>query len=215
MADSQNGGVRVVDMGPTDQMDAVIAPRLLRIRQGVVDEDVHAVVLQLVDDVDHAGVAQVGNVFLEGQAQNGHGGPTHLPLSPDQEFDRFFGHVFPHAVVNAPAGHDHVRMIADRLGLVGQIIRIHPDAVPPDQTGVEIQEIPLGARRRQDVAGVDPHAVENHGQLVHQGDVQVALGVFDHFGRLGHPDRGRLVNAGRHHPAVDVGQQAGGRRVGP
>lgn len=44
--------------------------------------------------------------------------------------------------------------------------------------------------------GVDPHTVEDHGQLVHEGDVDIALGVFDHFGRFGYPDGGGEVCTG-------------------
>lgn len=32
-------------------------------------------------------------------------------------------------------------MIADRLGLVGQVIGVHPDAMPTDDAGPELQDI--------------------------------------------------------------------------
>ena len=47
-------------------------------------------------------------------------------------------------------------------------------------------------------------ALENQGQLVHERDVEIALGVFDHLGGLGDLDGGRAMNAGRHDRSVDV-----------
>jgi len=40
--------------------------------QGVVDIDLGAVLLELVDDVDHSSVADVGAVLLKGNAENEH-----------------------------------------------------------------------------------------------------------------------------------------------
>ena len=79
-------------------------------------------------------------------------------------------------------------MIADLLGLVGQVVGVDTDAVAADQAGPEGQEIPFGAGRLQDLQGVDARAVEDQGQFVDQGDVDVALGVLDDLGRLGHLD---------------------------
>jgi|GEM_PF-4075960 len=47
------------------------------------------------------------------------------------------------------------------------------------------------------VPGIDSQLVENNGQFVHQRDIQVALGVFDHLGGFGHLDAGCAVHAGR------------------
>ena len=44
--------------------------RFLRVWHRIVDVNGDAVGLQLVDHVDHAGIADVGAVFLEGQAQH-------------------------------------------------------------------------------------------------------------------------------------------------
>ena len=46
------------------------------------------------------------------------------------------------------------------------------------------------------LAGVDPHEVEDDGELVHEGDVDVPLAVLDHLRGLGDLDGGRAVNAG-------------------
>jgi hypothetical protein len=56
--------------------------------------------------------------------------------------------------------------------------------------------------RLQDFERIESKALEYHGQLVHQRDVEIALCVFDHFGRLRHPYRRRAVNAGADHGTV-------------
>ncbi|MCY1559918.1 hypothetical protein D9M68_970020 [compost metagenome] len=71
-----------------------------------------------------------------------------------------------HAVVDAAPGQDHVRVVADLLGLVGQVIRVHADAMAADQAGAEGQEVPLGAGSFQHLVGVDAQAVEDQRQLV-------------------------------------------------
>ena len=50
--------------------------------------------------------------------------------------------------------------MADLLRLVGEVVRVHADAVAADQAGLEAEEVPLGAGRGQHVAGIDPQAME-------------------------------------------------------
>ena len=68
---------------------------------------------------------------------------------------------------------------------------------PPTRPGRERQEIPFRSGRRQHVAGRDFKPIENDRQLVHQRDVEIALGVFDDLRRFGDFDRGRPMDAGR------------------
>jgi hypothetical protein len=75
--------------------------------------------------------------------------------------------------------------------------------VAADQAGLELEEVPLGAGRREHVAGVYAHALEDERELVHQGDVEVALGVLDHLGRLRDLDGGGAMDAGGDHALVD------------
>ena len=77
--------------------------------------------------------------------------------------------------------------------------------MPTDQPRPEGQEIPLGAGGGQHVRGVDAHAREHHRQLVHQCNVQIALGVLDHLGSFGHFDGRGFVDTGRHHAGVNLG----------
>jgi hypothetical protein len=93
-------------------------------------------------------------------------------------------------------GQDHFRVVADFLGLVGQIIGIDADAMAADQARPERQEIPLGAGGEQYFFGIDAQALEQQRQFVDQGDIDVALGVFDHLGGFRHADAGGAVSAG-------------------
>ena len=106
-------------------------------------------------------------------------------------------------------------MVVQRRRLVREVIGIDPDAVTADEAGGEGMEVPLGAGRREHVAGVDVHPVEDQGQLVHQCDVEIALRVLDHLRRFRHPDPGDAVNPGGDHGFVDAGDDVQGRRVLP
>jgi len=57
--------------------------------------------------------------------------------------------------------------------------------------------------------------VEDGRELVHEGDVEVALRVLDHLGRLGHLDRGRLVQACSDDRTVNGSDDVEGARVLP
>ena len=86
-------------------------------------------------------------------------------------------------------------MVADLLRLVRQVIRVNADAVTTHQARPERQEIPLGAGSLQHLGGVDAQAIEDQREFVHQRDVEVALGVLDHLGRLGDADAAGAVGA--------------------
>ena len=65
----------------------------------------------------------------------------------DQLLHRLLGDVLAHAVVDAAAGEDHLRVVAELLRLVREVVRIDADAVAADEPGPERQEVPLRARR--------------------------------------------------------------------
>ena len=96
-------------------------------------------------------------------------------------------------------------MVADQFRLVRQVIGIDTYAVAADQTGTEVLEIPFGASRVQDFHGVEAELIENDGEFVDEGDVEVALRVLDYLGGFGHANRGNAVNAGIYHRRVQVG----------
>ena len=121
-----------------------------------------------------------------------------------------------HRIVDAAAGEQDVGVVAGRLRLLDQVIRIHADAVAADQARAERQEVPLGAGRFQHFGGVDAEPVEDQRELVDQRDVDVALGVLDHLGGLGHLEARGLVRAGGDDAAVQRIDEVGGlgRRAG-
>ena len=57
-----------------------------------------------------------------------------------------------------------------------------------DQSGFEMLKIPLGGGGLKHVERVDAHLVADDAEFIHQGDVDVTLGVFNDFGRLSHTD---------------------------
>ena len=103
-------------------------------------------------------------------------------------------------------------MKADRLRLVGQIIGIDADAVAADQAGAVGVEVPFGAGGGEHLAGVEAEILEQHGKLVDQRDIHVALDVLDDLGGLGDPDRARPVGAGGDDAAIDLVDELGGFR---
>ena len=163
-------------------------------------------------DVDHLRVAQVGHVLLEGQAEHEHLlGPAAGASGRDFIGDPG-GDVGPHVVIDAPSGQDDLRVVAVRPRDMGEVERIDPDAVAADGAGLEIQEVPLGVRRLEDVVDREAEAVEDHGHFVDEGDVEVALGVFDHLRGLGRPDVLGGEHAAGGDGAVDIAEPGGDLR---
>ena len=68
---------------------------------------------------------------------------------------------------------------------MGEIIGIDANAVTADETGAEGQEVPFRASGFENFEGIDADFFEDHSQLVHERNVEVALGVLDNFGGLG------------------------------
>src|SRR5690606_32399848 len=95
-------------------------------------------------------------------------------------------------------------VVADALRFVRQVVRVHANAVPTHQTRPERQEVPFGSSSFQYGLGINAQPVEDKGEFVDQGVVDVALWVLDHLGRLGHPDGGRFVSAGYNDVCVET-----------
>ena len=69
VGDGEDDGAVVTGLG-LDEVEAVFLMGFLWVGPRVVDVDPGAVVAQFLDEVDDAGVAQVGAVFLEGEAED-------------------------------------------------------------------------------------------------------------------------------------------------
>lgn len=82
-----------------------------------------------------------------------------------------------------------------------------------DKSGRELDEVPFGRSGLDNVVCVDAHGVEYLGELVHEGDVDVALRVLDYLGGFGNLDGGCFVCAVDEHGVVyavdDVGYLGG------
>ena len=169
-------------------------------------ERVDAELTQLGQDVGHLAVAQVVAVFLERQPEDADARALHRECPAlISIFTSALRHVGADVVVDAAAGEDDLGLVAELLRLHRQVVRVDADAVAADQAGAELEEVPLRAGRLQHVGGADAHALEDDRQLVHQRDVEIALGVLDDLGRLGDLDRLRAVHARVDDRAVRVG----------
>ena len=193
----QHDGVKHARFRLGNHLDTVFAARLLERNPGIVNLHPAAVFTQIIHDVDNAGIAQIRAVLLERQSHDQNARAIDLDTSTDHGLDQLRDDIRAHAIVQATPSKDDFGVIADALRLVRQVIGIDANAMATHQAGAKRQKIPFAARRQQHGLGVDAHPVENQGQLINQCDIQVALGVFDDFGRLGHFDAGRGMRANR------------------
>ncbi len=75
-------------------------------------------------------------------------------------------------------------MVAELLSLMHEIVRIHGDAVPADQSGRVSMEVPFGAGSLKHICCGNPHLPEYQGEFVCESDVQIPLDVLDDLCRL-------------------------------
>lgn len=158
------GGIR-------KECKVVLLADLFRVGMRVVDVDLAAVVAKLLDDINDARVADVGDVLLEGEAQHQDLRPLDGLACVDEVFHRLLGDVFSHRIVDPAPGEDHLRVVADLLRAKREIVGIDADAVSADEAGLECEKIPLRPRGLEHLARVDPHLIEEHRELVHEGEV--------------------------------------------
>jgi hypothetical protein len=76
--------------------------------------------------------------------------------------------------------------------------------MPAHESRSKRQEVPLGAGSLEHLDGIDADLVEDERQLVHERDVEVALGVLDDLRGLGDLDAARAVDARAHDAAVEA-----------
>lgn len=67
---------------------------------------------------------------------------------------------------------------------------------PPTKPGEKRRKVPLCARGLQDFGRVDAKLPENDRELVHQRNVEVALGVLDHLCGLGYRNAAGPMRSG-------------------
>ena len=206
---SENDSAVVAGLG-LDEVEAVFFIGIVRVGPGVVHVNPGAEAAQFGHHVYDAGVAQIRTIFLEGETQHQDGSVHHIKTATEHELDDLAGNVRAHAIVDAAAGKNDFRVAADFLGLVGQVVGVDADAVATDETGAEREEVPFAAGGGKYGVGVEAEPIEEHGQFIDEGDVDVALGVFDDLGGFSDADAGGEMGAGGDDAAVESVDEFGG-----
>ena len=107
----------------------------------------------------------------------------------NHQFDHLIGHIDPHVIIQTPPGKDDLRVIADFLCFIGQIVGIDADTVAADKSRTKRQKIPFCPCCFKNRVGIDTEFIENDCQFVHKCDIDITLRIFDDFCRFGHFDR--------------------------
>ncbi len=215
MAHREHDGLEGAGGKRVGEAQAIFVQRRILVGNGIVDRHVDEA-FELAHEIGHLGVARVGAILLEGEPHHQDPGVVHFDLGAQHRLDDVASDEARHAVIDAAAGQDHLGMEADRLRLVGQVVRIDADAVAADEARPVGMEIPFGGGGRQDLACVEAEILEQHGELVDQRDIHIALDVLDHLRGFRDADRAHLVGAGRHHAPIDAIDEVGrlGRGAG-
>ncbi len=129
----------------------------------VIDNGFDHIFVEFADDIDDFGITDIADIFFESQAEQS----TRLPLScgsrvfadilsahfraldrladSDQLFHGIFGDELAHIIVDSAPGKNDFGVVTDLFGLVGEVVGVDADAVPADQAGEKLEEIPFGA----------------------------------------------------------------------
>ena len=123
------------------------------------------------------------------------------------------GYKVSHILVDDPCFHNQTGVDVVGPCPVNQVVGVHADTVSAHQSGTHVQEVPFGGGAIQYFGRADAHGAEDGAQLVHQGDVHVALGVLHHLCGFGHTDgRGTAGAVGQHRTVQLLHEVEGIRR---
>ena len=75
-------------------------------------------------------------------------------------------------------------MIAELFRFIGEIIGVNADAMSANKTRSEAESVPFCIHSVNDLVCVNVHAVKYHCKLIHKGNVDITLAVFDDLYRL-------------------------------
>ena len=201
MGDRQNDGVSGLELVKLGRLDMEFMLDLGGFSHRVMGLDGNAEALESVNDIEHFRIADIGHVFLEGEAENGDGrvgaaiGKEHA--------DAFLRDAGTYSIIGAATGENDLRMATGFFSPVGEIIGVDAYAMSADEAGAEGQEVPFGASGLQNVDRVDVEGLKHFRQFVHERDVEIALGVLDNFGRFRDLDGRRAVHTGFHNRFID------------
>ena len=138
MCDGGDGCVEFLTGGKfVDYGEAVLALDGGGVGPGIVDSDVEIIFFESLDDVDDLGVAHVGAVLFECEAEDYDVAVEYLYAFLEHELDDAVGNVGAHTVVHAASGEDYLGIVAIALGTLGEIIGIDTDTVATDESGLE------------------------------------------------------------------------------
>jgi len=112
VGNGKDEGVELAEILQLSQAYAIFLFGLRVACHRVVHQRFQAELVQFTDNIGHAAVAQVGHVFLEGQAKNADAGAVDRLFRRDQHLDELLGDEGAHAVIDAAAGQDDFRVIA-------------------------------------------------------------------------------------------------------
>ena len=163
------------DFGVWDKVEIAVA-----LEVGFGDQQVtDLVVAQVVDDFERGRLAQVVDVGLEGEAE----AADHWILEPGGGFHHPLQHPGGLMYVDFACGADE----ATYFGVAGNDEpRIDGDTVAADAgAGVEDVDARVTVGEGDDVPHADAFGFADHRELVGEGDVDVAEGVFDEFRHFG------------------------------
>ena len=205
--------IRYRNFIPRDELDSVLRSRRCRFGKRILYEYFDTIANQFLDDIRHAGISDISTVLFEGQTQHIHRGAPDRAATLGHELHRLFGDELPHAIVDMPSRKDHLRLITDHFRLMRKVIGVDADAVAPYEPGPEFEEIPFRAGCFQRLGCVDAQTIENDRQLVHERNVEVALGVLDDLRRLRDFDAGCAVDAQFHYCTVERSDAFEGFRI--
>ena len=187
-----------------DDIDAISTAYHFRVGPGVIDRDADMILLEGMIDVDDARITHIRTVLLKGKAHDDDLGTQHLDALFQHQFDGLVGHVCPHPVVHAAPCQDNLRVIAQTLGALSQIVGVNRDAVSTYQARIHFDEVPFGACSLQDILRVDAQQAADLRELVDEGDVDVALGIFYDLSSLCHLDTGSTVGSVLKHGVINI-----------
>ncbi len=172
-----------------------------RIREGVglnmriVDADLNPSLLQSLCQWFCRRFARVTDLGFVGPAEEKHlGGLGGKPSLP-QDVDEYLSYVVGHGTVDCTGCGDEAGRNTNVAGSLNHVIRVNGDAVAAntDTWGVAM-EVPLRCSSRKHVFDVHVHGGENTSEFVDQGDVDVALNIFNDLRSLCHLDFADIAN---------------------
>ena len=197
-----------------DSFKTVAVSDFVRIGPGIVNIHFASEILQSPDDTGDLRIAYIRTIFFESHPQ------YQNPCIADplaffyHQFHHSCGDIFVHTVVDASAGKDHFRQIAQSLSLMCQIVGVDTDTVTAHQSRFERQKVPFCSGGSKNIAGIDPHQMKDLGKFIDKGDIEIPLGILDHFGGFSHLDGTCLIGTGRQNRIVKSLHLSGSFRCG-